>query len=96
MWKFKKRDAETAEHTRRALHRVGDVVELQVREHGQVQRAQSLDRLGPGRGVELETDLGHAEPRGQPAREAHGLVEIGEVERQREVVADFAVDRGSG
>ena len=50
-------------HAPRASDRVRDVVELQVREHGQVQRAQSLDRLGTGRGVELETDLGDAEPR---------------------------------
>ena len=63
MWKFKKVTPRPPSTRAGAADRGGDVVQLQVREHGQVQRAQSLDRLRTGRGVELETDLGDAEPR---------------------------------
>ena len=51
------------------------------------------DRLGTGRGVQLETDLGDAEPRRDVLGELQRVVEVGHVERDREPVAH--VDRMS-
>ena len=45
------------------------------------------DRVGPGGAVQLEADLGHAEPRPQPAGERDRLDELVDVEGEGEVVA---------
>ena len=58
-------DTEGAGDARRPVHRVGNVVELQVEEHLVAQLGQGADRLGPGGDEQLEADLGHAEPRPQ-------------------------------
>ena len=85
--------AVAAEHARGAADRRRDVVQLDVGEHLEVERAHARDRLGPGGRVQLEPDLGDAEPRRDLLGELFGLVEVGDVEREREPVANVVVGR---
>ena len=48
---------------------------------------QGLEGRGAGLGVQLEPDLGHAEPRLHALRHRERGVEVADVEREREAVA---------
>ncbi len=73
-------DAERAEYAGGPADRRGDVVELEVEEHVVAQVTHGGDGVGTGGRVQLEADLGHAEPRGQLASHARGDDEVVDVE----------------
>src|SRR5438270_2778176 len=84
-------DPEGSGDPRRPLDGGGNVVELQVQEHLVAQLGQRADGLRPGCDEQLESDLGHAEPRSYIARDAQGGDQIVDVEGDRQLVAEVAL-----
>ncbi len=64
-------------------------MELQVQEDAVPLGTESDDGLGSGRAEQLESDLGHAEPRAHALGQAEGDHQIVDVESQSEAVARF-------
>src|SRR5439155_9723751 len=80
---------ERTDHTSTAVHGRRDVVELEVGEDVVTEIGQRGDRIGTYRAVQLEPDLGCAEPRAQLARQPDGNDEVVDVEDDRELVPDL-------
>ena len=81
--------AEGADDPRRPPHRRRDVVQLEV-EHDLVALVEQRgERLGAGRGIQLEAHLGRAEPGVELARQPLGEDEVVHVQREHEPVTEF-------
>ena len=85
------RRAVPAEHAGGAADCGGDVVQLEVGEHGHVEGAQPPDRIRTSGGEQFEANLGDADPRRDFLDDLLRTVEIGNVERNCETVAYFGV-----
>ncbi len=70
-----------------------DVVELDVGEHVEIERAHARDRFGPGGRIQLQTYFRHAEPGRDLLGDLLRLVEVGNIERDREAAPDVHVIR---
>ncbi len=75
-------DPECPRHPGRLADRGGNVVQLEIEEDLEAVVEHGADGVGPGRGVELQPDLGHPEPGGELTGQAHGLDQIVDIEGQ--------------
>ena len=87
------RDPQGTQHPGRALNGARDVVQLEVEENPIPKIADRTDGFGPGRAVELESDLGHTEVILQLPTEPNRSDEIVDIERECELLAEITVTR---